>query len=134
MARGVLDVPIRGSILLFLSGAIAFLFATMALGVMLATLTPSMPQFALLAFPSIIVMEVLSGGMTPLESMPAPLQLAMSAVPSTHYVQFAQSVLFREASLPLVWPQIATMAGLGVVYVAIALMRFRRMLTKANGS
>jgi ABC-2 type transport system permease protein len=57
----------------------------------------------------------------------------MSAVPSTHYVKISQSVLFREAPLSMVWPEIAWMAGLGAVYAAIALGRFRAMLAGANG-
>jgi ABC-2 type transport system permease protein len=78
-------------------------------------------------------MEVLSGGMTPLESMPNYLQVIMTAVPSTHYVKFSQGVLFRDAPLSIVWPQIAWMAGLSGIYLAIALVRFRAMLAGANG-
>jgi ABC-2 type transport system permease protein len=133
VAKGALGITVNGSIAAYLVGAVTFLFSVMALGVMLATLTPSMPQFALLAFPTVIVMEVLSGGMTPIESMPGYLQLIMSAVPSTHYVKFSQSVLFREAPLSMVWPEVAWMAGLGAIYAAIALGRFRAMLAGANG-
>ena len=53
--------------------------------------------------------------------------------PSTHYVQFSQGVLFRDAPLSIVWPQIAWMGGLGGFYVLIALGRFRSMLASANG-
>jgi ABC-2 type transport system permease protein len=133
IARGALGIPVNGSVTLYLLGAAVFLFAVTALGIMLATLTRSMPQFALLAYPTIIVMEVLSGGMTPLESMPAYLQLMMSAVPSTHYVKFSQAVLFRDAPLSVVWPQMAWMAGLGAIYVGIALGRIRSMLATASG-
>jgi ABC-2 type transport system permease protein len=133
VAKGALGITIHGSISLYMGGAAIFLFAVMALGIMLATLTPSMPQFALLAFPVVIIMEVLSGGMTPIESMPGYLQFIMSAVPSTHYVKFSQSVLFREAPLQIVWPHIAWMAGLGAAYVTVALGRFRAMLASANG-
>lgn len=132
VARWALGIPINGSIAVYMLGATVFIFAAMALGVMLATLTPSMPQFALLAFPTIIVMEVLSGGMTPIESMPGYLQTIMTAVPSTHYVKYSQSVLFRDAPLSLVWPQIAWMAGLGVLYTVVALFRFRAMLARTN--
>jgi len=133
VAMGALGIPINGSIAIYLLGAVVFIFASMAFGVMLATLTPSMPQFALLAFPTIIVMEVLSGGMTPIESMPNYLQVIMTAVPSTHYVKFSQGVLFRDAPLSIVWEHIVWMAGLGAIYVAIALIRFRAMLAGANG-
>jgi ABC-2 type transport system permease protein len=132
IARFAMGVPVNGSIALYLAGAAVFLFAVMALGVMLATLSNSMPQFALIAFPAVVVMEVLSGGMTPIESMPGYLQLLMSAVPSTHYVAFSQAVLFRGAGLDIVWPKLAWMAGLGALYVAIALGRFRRMLAADN--
>lgn len=134
IARWALGIPITGSIALYLLGAMVFIFAAMSLGIMLATLTASMPQFALLAFPTVIVMEVLSGGMTPLESMPTYLQLVMTAVPSTHYVKFSQGVLFREAPFSIVWPQIAWMAGLGLVYMGVALVRFRAMLAGANSN
>lgn len=134
VAKGALGITINGSIAIYLIGAVVFLFAVMALGIMLATITPTMPQFALLAFPTVIVMEVLSGGMTPIESMPAYLQMLMTAVPSTHYVKFSLGVLFRDAPLSIVWPEIAWMAGLGAVYVVIALARFRAMLASATGA
>lgn len=132
VAKGALGITVNGSIAIYCLGATVCIFASMALGVMLATLTQSMPQFALLAFPTIIVMEVLSGGMTPLESMPLYLQVIMTAVPTTHYVKFSQGVLFRDAPLSIVWPQIALMAALGVIYMLVALARFRAMLANAN--
>ncbi len=46
-----------------------------------------MPQFGLLAFPVFIAMSLLSGGQTPLESMPIALQRFMQVVPSTHFRQ-----------------------------------------------
>lgn len=133
VAKGALGIPINGSIAIYMLGAVVFVFAVMALGIMLATLTPSMPQFALLAFPTVIIMEVLSGGMTPIESMPGYLQVIMSAVPSTHYVRFSQGVLFRDAPLSLVWQEIVWMVALGSFYTVIALSRFRSMLANANG-
>jgi ABC-2 type transport system permease protein len=132
VARFAMGVPVNGSITLYLAGVTVFLFAVMALGVLLATLSNSMPQFALMAFPTVVVMEVLSGGMTPIESMPGYLQVIMSAVPSTHYVAFSQAVLFRGAGLALVWPKLAWMAALGALFASIALARFRRMLTSDN--
>ncbi|POR47119.1 ABC transporter permease [Bosea psychrotolerans] len=134
VAKGALGITINGSIAVYMMGAVVFIFAVMALGIMLATITPSMPQFALLAFPTVIVMEVLSGGMTPIESMPGYLQMIMSAVPSTHYVKFSLGVLFRDAPLSIVWHEIAWMAALGAIYLVIALGRFRAMLENASGA
>ena len=105
--KGLVGVPVAGSVPLFAAGMAVYLFSVTALGVMLATVVRSMPQFGLLAFPVFIGMSLLSGGQTPLESMPIALQKFMQFVPSTHFVSFSQAVLFRDATPAMVWPQLA---------------------------
>jgi ABC-2 type transport system permease protein len=128
VVKFAIGVPIAGSILLFVAGLWIYLFSVTALGIMLATLVRSMPQFGLLAFPVFIIMNLLSGGNTPLESMPKFLQNAMQLVPSTHFVSFSQAVLFRAATLSMVWKDMAIMFAIGSVYTVFTLSRFRKML------
>ena len=129
IVRGALGVPIAGSIALFTLGLVVYLFSVTALGIMLATLVRSMPQFGLLAFPVFIVMNLLSGGQTPLESMPVWLQKTMQFVPSTHFVSFSQAVLFRNASFNMVLRDLLLMLAIGSAYTIYSLTRFRKMLT-----
>ena len=128
VVKGAIGVPVSGSIALFAAGLAIYLFSVTALGIMLATIVRSMPQFGLLAFPVFIVMSLLSGGQTPLESMPIFLQKAMQFVPSTHFVAFSQAVLFRNASVTMVLPAMLKMLAIGMVYVLYSLTRFRKML------
>ena len=127
-----LGATIVGSVELFLGGTAIYLFAVTSLGIMLATVANSMPQFALLSIPVFVVMFLLSGSFTPFESMPRFLQLVMDLSPSTHYVRFAQSVLYRGADVEVVWPDLLTMVGLGVAFVAVALFRFKVMLAQQS--
>ena len=128
IVKGAVGVPVAGSIPLFAAGLAVYLFSVTALGVMLATVVRSMPQFGLLAFPVFISMSLLSGGQTPLESMPIVLQKVMQFVPSTHFVSFSQAVLFRDATPAMVWPQLLKMFLIGSAYVVFTLSRFRKML------
>ena len=128
IVKALIGVPIAGSIVLFATGLCIYLFSVTALGIMLATVVRSMPQFGLLAFPVFIVMSLLSGGQTPLESMPVFLQNLMQFVPSTHFVSFSQAVLFRNATPDMVWPDMAKMFAIGSVYTFYSLSRFRKML------
>ncbi|HUO87992.1 MAG TPA: ABC transporter permease [Rhizomicrobium sp.] len=128
VVRGAIGVPIAGSVPLFAAGLSIYLFSVTALGIMLATVVRSMPQFGLLAFPVFIVMSLLSGGQTPLESMPVFLQKVMQFVPSTHFVSFSQAVLFRNATFAMVWPDMAKMLAIGLAYTVFTLSRFRKML------
>lgn len=128
VVRWWLEVPIAGSLSLFLGGTAIYVFAVSALGIFLATLVRSMPQFGLLIFPVFIIMNLLSGGSTPMDSMPQTLQWIMRLSPSTHFVSFSQAVLYRGAGIDVVWRHCAQMMALGLVFFGIALGRFRRMV------
>jgi ABC-2 type transport system permease protein len=125
-------VPIAGSVPLFLVGTILYLASATSLGILLATLARSMPQFGLLFILVVLPMIILSGGNTPLESMPEGLQRFMEAFPSTHFVRFAQAILYRGAGFEVVWPDFAAVAGIGAVFFAVALLRFRKTVTLAQ--
>ncbi len=128
VVEAFLQIPIAGSKILFVMGATAYLFSITSLGILLATFASSMPQFGLLAIPVFIVMNLLSGSTTPLESMPVWLQNVMQVSPSTHYVSFAQAVLYRGAGIEIVWPQMIAMAAIGSVFFVTALLRFRKAI------
>ena len=127
----LLSVPIQGSIPLFLLGTIIYTLSIASMGILLATFSTSMAQFGLLAIPVLIVLNLLSGGMTPMESMPVWLQYAMKTLTTTpHFVSFTQAVLFRGGGFPLVWQYLLIFVGFGAVYFALSLMRFRSAVLK----
>lgn len=128
----LLGVPIHGSIALFVFGALIYMISVTGLGILIATFTTSMPQFGLLALPVLVVMNLLSGSTTPMESMPEWLQAIMQASPSTHFVAFAQAILYRGAGLTTVWPSIVAMTVLSVIFFVIALSRFRTTMAGAR--
>lgn len=121
----VLKVPIEGSLLLFFFGALLTLFATTSMGIYLATMSKSMPQFGLLMMLILIPMEMLSGGMTPRESMPEYLQYFMLIAPTTHFVELAQAILYRNAGLNIVWPSFLWLVGIAVLFFYVAWKRFK---------
>jgi ABC-2 type transport system permease protein len=69
---------------------------------------------------------LLSGGNTPVDSMPPLLQKLVQIFPSTHYVNFAQAILYRGAGIEIVWRSFAIIAVIGLVFFTVALVRFRR--------
>jgi ABC-2 type transport system permease protein len=121
----LLQVPVAGSLALFVAGAAVYEVSVAALGILLATVAGSMPQFSLLVMPVIVVMNLLSGSTTPMESMPAWLQAILQVSPAVHFVSFSQAVLYRGAGLAIVWPQLVAMAGIGALFLGVSLLRFR---------
>ncbi|UXJ52350.1 ABC transporter permease [Pseudomonas citronellolis] len=130
VVRGWLDVPISGSLALFLLGAALHLFATTSMGIFLGTVARSMPQLGLLVILTLMPLQILSGGTTPRESMPELVQNIMLFAPTTHFVSLAQAILFRGAGLAIVWPQLLAIIGIGAAFFCGALWRFRRTISQ----
>ncbi len=128
VVEGLLAVPLRGSVPLFVCGTALHLFAVTSLGMFLATFARTMPQFALLMILVILPLQVLSGGTTPRESMPEFVQQIMLAAPTTHFVMIAQGILYRGADLSAVWPNFLALVLIGTTLFNIALFRFRRTI------
>jgi ABC-2 type transport system permease protein len=132
VVRTLLGVPIAGSVPLFLAGTALYLFFATAIGIFLGTVARSMPQLGLLFMFIALPMIILSGSNTPLESMPPWLATIMQASPSTHFVSFAQAILYRGAGFDVVWPRFLAVAAIGGLFFGAALFRFRLAATQTG--
>jgi ABC-2 type transport system permease protein len=90
-----------------------------------------MPQLGLTYMLVAVPMNQLSGSSTPLESMPPLLADIMQASPSTHFVAFAQSILYRGAGLDVVWPQFLAVASIGALFLGFSVLRFRSIVAQS---
>jgi len=127
----VLQVPIKGSLALFVAGAGLHLFATTSLGIFLGTVARTMPQLGLLFILTVLPLQMLSGGITPYESMPDIIQNLMLAAPTTHFVSLSQAILYRGAGWSVIWPQYVILTLIGSVFLVATVIRFRAAVANA---
>ncbi len=132
VVRGLLGVPIAGSVPLFIGGTAIYLFFSTAIGIFLATIARTMPQLGLLYILVAVPLNLLSGSNTPLESMPPFLRTIMQASPSTHFVAFAQAILYRGAGFDVVWPRFLLVGVIGALFLGLALLRFRSVAAQSS--
>ncbi len=131
VVRGLIHVPIAGSIPLFLAGVVLYLFSTTSIGIFLGTVARSMPQLGLLLLLVALPMNMLSGANTPIDSMPTVLRDIMQVSPSTHFVSIAQAILYRGAGIDVVWPHFVVVAAFGVLFLFLAVLRFRSVAAQS---
>lgn len=131
VVHGLMRVPFEGSPGLFLVGAAIHLFATTSLGIFLATLARSMPQFGILILLVLLPMQMLSGGTTPRESMPVAVQYIMSLAPTTHFVDLGQAILYRGAGMEVVWAPFLWLLLIGGALFFISLAKFRKSISQS---
>jgi len=130
VVQGALRVPVQGSVALFIVASALHLFATTSMGIFLATLARSMPQFGMLLVLVLLPLQLLSGGATPRESMPELIQNVMLAAPTTYFVAAGQAILYRGASIDVVWPQFLAIATIGMALFFASLVRFHATINR----
>jgi ABC-2 type transport system permease protein len=128
IVQTALGVPFAGSHVLWFGGVVLYLFFATALGIFLGTISRSMAQFALLIILVVVVLQLLSGGSTPVESQPAWLQAITYFLPTRHFVSFSQVIIYRGGGLSAVWRHFAVVAGVGLAFFVYSLSLFRRSI------
>jgi ABC-2 type transport system permease protein len=123
-----LKVPFAGSVLLWFGGVVLYLFFATALGVFLGTISRSMAQFALLIVLVVLVLQLLSGGSTPVESQPKWLQAITYLLPSRHFVSFSQVIIYRGGGLAAVWRNFAMVSAVGIAFFVFSVGMFRKSI------
>jgi ABC-2 type transport system permease protein len=128
IVQGALEVPFAGSHALWFAGVVLYLFFATALGIFLGTISRSMAQFALLIILVVVVLQLLSGGSTPVESQPGWLQAITYFLPTRHFVSFSQVIIYRGGGLGAVWRQFAVVAAVGLAFFVYSLSLFRKSI------
>jgi ABC-2 type transport system permease protein len=128
IVRMVLHVPFAGSMALWFTGVVLYLFFATALGMFLGTISRSMAQFALLIVLVVVVLQMLSGGSTPVESQPSWLQTLTYFLPTRHFVSFSQVIIYRGGGLGAVWKQFAMVSAVGLGFFLYSVSLFRKSI------
>lgn len=128
IVQTVLGVPFAGSHALWFGGVALYLFFATALGLFLGTISRSMAQFALLIVLVVVVLQLLSGGSTPVESQPSWLQAMTYLLPTRHFVTFSQVIVYRGGGLGAVWQSFAVVGAVGLAFFVYSVSAFRKSI------
>ena len=117
-------MPIRGRLLDLGVGALPFLAAMLALGLVVSSLARTQFQAAQLSFFFFLASMLLSGFMFPFEAMPAPARWIGAALPLTHFLRIARGVLLKGASLDALGGEVLAIAAFAVGAPGLAVATF----------
>ena len=75
---------------------------------------------------------LLSGTISPYESMPLILQDLMKLMPTSHFVDLSQAILFKGAGFSIIWEKMLIIFIIGTVFFTLTLVLFKRSLDSQN--
>jgi ABC-2 type transport system permease protein len=121
-------VPFRGNLGVLALGVVAFIFASLGLGLLISTISATQQQAMITSFFFTMPMMTLSGFATPISSMPKFFQELTYLNPMRYIMVVLRSVYLKGAGFDILWPQIAAMAGSAVLLLAVSVLRFHKSL------
>ena len=127
-ARLIFAVPFVGSLWLLLGGVLLFVMALVILGYLISTAARTQMQAMQLTFFFFLPSLLLSGFMFPYRGMPLWAQAFGEILPLTHFLRLIRAVMLKGADFAAVAQPIAALSAFLVVFMVLALSRFRRTL------
>jgi ABC-2 type transport system permease protein len=121
-------VPFRGQVLVLLTGAVLFLLCTLAVGLLISTVSATQQQALVTAFFFIMPAITFSGFGFPISTMPEWMQYLTYLTPLRYFLVVLRGTYLKGVGFDILWPQMAAMAVLGLSLLTLATLRFQKAL------
>lgn len=122
----VLEMPINGSLVLLLLECLLYIFASLALGLLISSATNSQQVAMFISLVGLMMPTIIfSGFMFPIENMPIPLQVISNIIPAKWFYIIVKSVMIKGLGLFAIWKETLILVGMTVFLMGISVARFK---------
>ncbi|PIP18756.1 MAG: ABC transporter permease [Candidatus Omnitrophica bacterium CG08_land_8_20_14_0_20_41_16] len=129
-AIGVLwfKIPIRGSILLLVGSTCIYLLTTLGVGLFISTICSTQQEAAMSMALFLMPVNLLSGFMFPITSMPTVMQYLTYLNPLRYYLEILRGIFLKGIGIRILWPQILALLIIGTSVITLSSLRFHKRL------
>jgi ABC-2 type transport system permease protein len=124
----IFGVPVRGPLWALAAGSLAFVAATVAIGILISTLARNQQQAMMGGFIFLLPAILLSGIMFPVDNIPLLLKLLVYVNPLTYFAELLRNIMLKGGSLVVVATDSVVLVVIATVMLRVSLARFRRGL------
>lgn len=126
VGRLVFGIPLRGNLLVLFGAAGIYLVSALAIGLLISTVVETQQQAMFISFFLIMIYLLMSGLLTPIDSMPQWLQVASEINPVRHFVAITRDVLVKGAGLSEIRSPLLVLTVYAAVAMAVAIRQYRK--------
>lgn len=124
--RIVFGMPIRGSLFLLYGSAGIYLIVALAIGLLISTAVDTQQQAMFIAFFLIMIYLLISGLLTPIDSMPHWMQILSEFNPVRHFNAISRGVLIKGAGLRQIAFQLTVLSIYAALAMTVAIRQYRK--------
>jgi len=122
----VLDVPIKGNLILLMSEGILFIITCLSFGLLISNVTDSQQTAMFISLIGMFLPTImLSGFMFPIENMPLPLRIFSNIVPAKWFYTIVKSVMIKGLGIKFIWKETLILLGMTLLLLGLSLKNFK---------
>lgn len=129
LSRFVMEVPLRGSLLLLISVSVTFICASLALGLLISVISSSQKTALLISGMGLTMPTMIfSGIIFPCESMPVILQYVSDIIPAKWYIIMVKKIMIEGVGIGFIAKEYIILLAMTVFLVFISTRLFKTRL------
>lgn len=121
-------IPMLGSFSLLMILGNAFIFCSLAIGMMISTISKNQLQAMQMTLLIILPSVLLSGFVFPREAMPLPIFYAGYFIPLTYFLEILRGIIVKGVGIEIIYQQALFLLGFSGVLLTLASVRFKQHL------
>jgi ABC-2 type transport system permease protein len=126
LSTTLLDLEIKGSLLLLVFESILFIMVSLSIGLYISINAETQQSAMMCSMMGMMLPTLLlTGFMFPVENMPKALQVIANAVPSRWYFIIIKKVMLKGLGFSSVWKETLILASMAGILFMISLKRFK---------
>jgi ABC-2 type transport system permease protein len=126
VGRLLVDLPIRGSLLVLYAVAIVYLIVALGMGLFLSTISNTQQQMMFVAFFFMITFILMSGVFTPAESMPMWAQKVNLINPMAYFMKAVRMILLKGSGFTDVAREFYSLLVYGIIILSLSILNYRK--------
>ena len=126
LARFVFMMPVAGSLVLLLAESLLFILMSLALGILISTISKTQQQAMLLSMFALMLPTILlSGFIFPIENMPLPLQYLSHIMPSKWFIIIVKNIMLKGTGILYFWKETIIIIVMTMFFIGMSVRKFK---------
>lgn len=126
IALTIFELPFRGSFVLFFAETILFIMTSLALGILISTISKTQQAAMMISLAGLMMPAILlSGFIFPIDNMPVFLQWVSCIIPARWFLVIEKAIMIKGLGIEYIWKETLILAGMTIFYIAMSIKKFK---------
>lgn len=122
----IFKMPVEGSLFLLALESILFILTSLALGILISTVSASQQTAMMLSLMGLMLPTILlSGFIFPISSMPLPLQIISNIIPAKWFIIIIKGIMLKGVGISFIWKESLILLGMTLFFIALSVKKYK---------